>query len=71
MGSDVLSKLYLYNLDAGDETLITESDIQFGEFYETLVNHQWLVWLETDHGTKNYIMVMNRSTGKSKQTPVV
>ncbi len=64
VGSDVLNKLYLYNLDAGDETLITESDIDFGEFYETLVNHQWLVWLETDHGTKNYIMVMNRSTGK-------
>ena len=64
VGSDVLSKLYLYNLDAGDETLITKSDIEFGEFYETLVNHQWLVWLETDHGTKNYIMVMNRSTGK-------
>ena len=64
VGSDVLSKLYLYNLDAGDETLIAESDIYAGEYYETLVNHKWLVWLETDHGTKNYIMVMDRSTGK-------
>ena len=64
VGADVLSKLYLYNLDAGDETLIDESDIYKGEFYETLVNHKWLVWLETDHGTKNYIMVMNRGTGK-------
>ncbi len=67
VGGNVLSKLYLYNLDADDETLIAEIDekeIYAGEFYETLVNHRWLVWLETDHGTKNYIMVMNRSTGK-------
>ena len=64
VGGNVLSKLYLYNLDAGDETLIAKSDIYAGEFYETLVNHRWLIWLETDHGTKNYIMVMNRSTGK-------
>jgi len=64
VGANVLSKLYLYNLDAGDETLIAESKINAGEFYETHVNHRWLVWLETDHGIKNYIMVMNRSTGK-------
>ncbi len=64
VGSDVLSKLYLYNLDTGDETLIAESKIYAGEYYETRVNHKWLVWLETDHGLKNYIMVMNRSTGK-------
>lgn len=65
LGGAVLTKLYLYNLDAGDETLITESTIKdFGEFYETYVNHHWLIWLETDHGDKNYIMCMNRSTGK-------
>ena len=63
LGGSVLKKLYLYNLDAGDETLIAETKIDFGEFYETLVNHNWLVWLETDHGKKNYIKVMNRSTG--------
>ena len=63
VGSNVLKKLYLYNLDSGDETLIAESAIDGGVFYETLVNHNWLVWLETDRGTKNYIMTMNRATG--------
>ena len=65
VGGTVLTKLYLYNLDAGDETLISTASIpDFGEIYETLVNHHWLVWLETDHGDKNYVMIMNRSTGE-------
>lgn len=64
--SDVLTKLYLYNLDAGDETLIAESTLasEKGEIFETLVNHKWLIWLDSNKHKKNYLMVMNRSTGK-------
>lgn len=59
----VLSKLYYYNLDTGEEKLLSESKIYQGEYYETLISHDWIVWLETDHGKNNKIYTMNRATG--------
>ncbi len=69
LDGQVLTKLYLYNLDTGEEELIETIDKSFymGEMYETQVNHAWLVWLETDHGEKNYIMAKDRGTGKESK----
>jgi len=59
----VLSKLYYYNLDTGEEKLLSTSKIYQGEYYETLISPDWIVWLETDHGKNNKIYTMKRSTG--------
>jgi hypothetical protein len=59
----VLKKLYLYNIKTDKETKIKTISLAYGEFYETLINKNWLVWLETDHHTFNYIYVQNRKTG--------
>ncbi len=65
LDNEVLTKLYLYNLDTQTEELITESKVGYqGEIYETYVNHNWIVWLDTDKGKKNYVKVMNRGTGQ-------
>jgi len=65
LDNEVLTKLYLYNLDTHTEELITESKVGYqGEIYETYVNHNWIVWLDTDKGKKNNVKVMNRGTGQ-------
>ncbi|MEX1376664.1 MAG: hypothetical protein AB1Z23_04210 [Eubacteriales bacterium] len=65
LDNEVLTKLYLYNLDTQTEQLITSSKVGYqGEIYETYINHNWIVWLDTDKGKKNYIKVMNRGTGQ-------
>ena len=60
--SDILKKLYLYDLETKKETKIAESTMYKGCYYETLVNPKWIVWIETDHGTNNHIYVRNRET---------
>ena len=57
----VLKSLFIYDVTTKKETKITAAKIPFGEYYETLINKDWLVWLETDHGDKNYIYVMDRN----------
>ena len=65
LDGEVLTKLYLYNLDTQTEELITQSQLGYqGEVYETYVNHNWIVWLDTNKGKKNYVKVMNRGTGQ-------
>lgn len=65
LDGEVLTKLYLYNLDTQTEELITKSAVgYYGEIYETYVNHNWIVWLDTDKGRKNNVKMMNRGTGK-------
>ena len=62
---DVLAKLYLYNLDTQTEELITQTNVgYYGEIYETYVNHNWIVWIDTNKGEKNNICAMNRGTGQ-------
>ncbi len=60
----VLTKLCLYNLETQTEETIKTTELYNGSYYETLINEKWLVWLETDHGVKNYICVRNRETGE-------
>ena len=65
LDGEVLTKLYLYNLDTQTEELITKSQLGYqGEIYETYINHNWIVWLDTDKGEKNQVKVMNRGTGQ-------
>jgi len=63
LDANVLTKLYLYNLETKTEEKIATTAIYMGEYYETLINDKWLVYLETDHGKKNNIYVRDRSTG--------
>ena len=60
----VLTRLYLYNLTTNKVQKVKETEIYKGEYYETLINDKWLIYLETDHGTNNYIYVMNRADSK-------
>ncbi len=64
LDTNVLTKLYLYNLETKKEEKISTTEIYMGEYYETLINDKWLVYLETDHGKKNNIYVRNRETGQ-------
>lgn len=64
----VLKNLYLYNLDTDKEEKVASAKMKQGEIYETVLNSSWIVWLETDHHTNNYIYVMDR---KSKDKKVV
>lgn len=57
----VMTDLYLYNLDTGEYEKIASTKEYKGEIYETLVNHDWIVWLDTDHGTNNKIYVYDRN----------
>ena len=60
----VLTRLYLYNLTTNKVQKVKETEIYKGEYYETLINDKWLIYLETDHGTNNYIYAMNRADSK-------
>ena len=65
LDNEVLTKLYLYNLDTQTEQLISSSKVGYqGEIYETYINHNWIVWIDTDKGKKNNIRFMNRGTGQ-------
>lgn len=64
LDSAILTKLCIYNLETQTEETIKTTNLYNGSFYETLINEKWLVWLETDHGIKNYICVRNRETGE-------
>jgi len=57
----IMKNLYRYNLDTGESAKIASTGEYKGEIYETLINHNWIVWLDTDHGTNNKIYVYNRN----------
>lgn len=60
----VLTDLYYYNLETGQEEKKATTKEYLGEIYEAHINHDYMVWLDTDHGRKNRIYMMNRHTGK-------
>jgi len=60
----VFTKLFLYNIDTGEETVVAESQIKFGEIYEGRFNKDWIVWLDTNQSGTNNIYVLNRKTGE-------
>ncbi|MGI5877163.1 MAG: hypothetical protein ACOX7W_01000 [Christensenellales bacterium] len=61
LAAEVMKAVYLYNLDTGEYQKIAQTGEYKGEIYETLVNHDWIVWLDTDHGTNNKIYVYDRN----------
>ncbi len=60
----VLKNLYLYNLNTDEEEKVATAKMKKGEIYETVLNEDWIVWVETDHHTYNYIYVKDRRKGK-------
>jgi len=58
----VLTRLYMQDISGGAESLLAETSLYNGSYYETLINREWIVYVETDHGLKNYIYAMNRET---------
>lgn len=60
----VLKTLYTYDVSTSTLTKVQSTNITQGEFYETMINKDWLVWLQTDHHDKNQIYVMSRADGK-------
>lgn len=57
---NVLTKMYLYNLDTGEEVKVSAPMIKKGEYYETQHNKDWLVWVLTDGGIHSQIYMKNR-----------
>lgn len=64
---DPLKKLYLHNVATGEEKKIADAKLAGGGFYETYLNDDWMVWVETDHYTFSYIYVLNRKTNEKTQ----
>ncbi|NLX71244.1 MAG: hypothetical protein GX024_10220 [Clostridiales bacterium] len=60
----VFTKLFIYNLDTGEEKVVCETDIKFGEIYEGRFNENWIVWLDTNQSGTNNICAQNRKTGE-------
>jgi hypothetical protein len=59
---NVFKKMYLYNLDTGEEEQVSAPMITKGEYYETQLNKDWLVWVLTDGGIHSQIYMKNRNT---------
>jgi len=60
IGGNVLTRVYRYNTATDEEIRVASTKVYNGEFYETLINEKYMVWVETDHGTNNNIYVYNR-----------
>ena len=58
----VFTKLFIYNLDTGEEKAICETEIKYGEIYEGRFNDKWIVWLDTNQSGTNNIYAQNRRT---------
>lgn len=67
LDGEVLTDLYRYSLDTGEYEKIVSTGEYKGEIFETLINHNWIVWLDTDHGTNNKIYVYDRNDNTSSK----
>lgn len=57
----ILTKLYQYNLvNGGDAELLYESTIKNGEIFDTLINGEYVVWLDTNQDGKSQIYFLKR-----------
>lgn len=56
----LLRKLYLYDLEAGTETMLAESNVKDGELYDTLINENYIIWLDTNQSGTNQIYSYKR-----------
>jgi hypothetical protein len=62
LDSKIFKNLFVYNLKTGETQKVDAPTITKGEFYQTQINKNWLVWVRTDHGINNSIYVKNRNT---------
>ena len=57
----LLKTLYLYDLDTGTEEKVAEVKLKDGEIFETVLNADYIAWLDTDQSGKNAIYVLDRN----------
>lgn len=57
----VLQDLYTYDLFTDEEKRITGAVVKNGEIYETVMNENWIVWLDTDQQGTNLIYCIDRN----------
>ena len=57
----LLKTLYLYDLETGEENKVASVQIKNGEIFETVLNDNYIAWLDTDQKGSNRIYVLNRS----------
>lgn len=57
----LLKTLYLYDLDTGTEEKVAEVKLKDGEIFETVLNTDYIAWLDTDQSGKNAIYVLDRN----------
>lgn len=58
----LLKTLYLYDLDSETETEVAKVRLKDGEIFETVLNSNYIAWLDTDQSGKNAIYVLDRAT---------
>ncbi len=73
LNEPMLTKLYLFNLKEMNETQITKVTVKNGEIYETYVNTDYIVWLDTDQqGTNKLYYIRRNDTGVADgEMPVI
>jgi len=57
----LLKTLYLYDLDTGTEEKVAKVKLKDGEIFETVLNADYIAWLDTDQSGKNAIYVLDRN----------
>lgn len=57
----LLKTLYLYDLDTQTEKKMAEVKLKDGEIFETVLNADYIAWLDTDQSGKNAIYVLDRN----------
>ncbi|MBQ3865070.1 MAG: hypothetical protein II781_04450 [Clostridia bacterium] len=65
----VLKTLYTYDLLTDKEKKITKAVVKDGEIYETVMNENWIIWVDTDQQGTNQIYCIDRND--TKKDPVL
>lgn len=60
----IFKQLFMYNMKTGEENVVAETQIKFGEIYEGRFNKDWVVWLDTNQSGTNDLYALNRSTNE-------
>ena len=56
----IFKQLFMYNMNTGEENVVAETQIKFGEIYEGRFNKDWVVWLDTNQSGTNDLYALNR-----------
>jgi hypothetical protein len=62
----LLKTLYLYDLETGEEREVAKVKIKDGEIFETVLNNDYIAWLDTDQKGSNAIYVLDRNEENAK-----